>query len=329
MSFSSTTTLPVRRASSRFTESYEFYSSDFVRLTGSLDSDSENEILQSLDKLQQVPKILREGILLTGGAVAILLQAAAHGMARTASKTGAGGKVKTLAEQLYQSIHLTAVYLYGLTFGTRQQQKQILDRIYASQQQQQQQQQQQRRISHVARNGISHLSPYPQDPKLRLWIAATLYATGTEVYQRIVDELSFKEAEQAFNEFTVLLNLTLNIPKGLWPANRAAFWAYWDDHVEKLDVDTRARPVVHDLKKLRNVPSWVKMSMPFMKNITPEMLPLHVREQYGFHSSSTSRFRYKFSMSIGRAIYPVLPRAIRSIPKRRVMREVEEMLRQS
>jgi uncharacterized protein (DUF2236 family) len=238
MSFSSSTTLPVRRASSRFTESYEFYSSDFVRLTGSLDSDSENEMLQSLDKLQQVPKILREGILLTGGAVAILLQAAAHGMARTASKTGAGGKVKTLAEQLYQSIHLTAVYLYGLTFGTRQQRKQILDRIYASQQQQQQQQQQQRRISHVVRNGIGHLNPYPQDPKLRLWIAATLYATGTEVYQRIVHELSFEEAEQAFSEFTVLLNLTLNIPKGLWPANRAAFWAYWDEHVEKLDVDT-------------------------------------------------------------------------------------------
>ncbi|EEA27254.1 hypothetical protein TMatcc_004461 [Talaromyces marneffei ATCC 18224] len=327
MSFSSTTALPVPRASSRLTESYEFYSGDFVRLTGSLDSDSENEMLQSLDKLQQVPKILQEGILLTGGAVAILLQAAAHGMARSASKTGAGGKVTTLAEQLHQSIHLTAIYLYGLTFGTHHQRKQILDRIYASQQQQQQQQQQQRRISHVARNGINHLRPYPQDPKLRLWIAATLYATGTEVYQRIVHEFSFEEAEQAFDEFTALLNLTLNLPKGLWPADRAAFWAYWDEYIEKLDVDSRARPVVHDLEKFCNVPSWVKISMPFMKNITPEMLPPHVREQYGFHSSPTSRFRYKYSMSIGRAIYPVLPRAIRSIPKKRVMKEVAEMLR--
>ena len=277
MNSSSKATFPVRSASSRFTESYEFYSGDFVRLTGSLDSNSEKEILQSLEKLQQAPKILREGILLTGSAVAILLQAAAHGMARSASKTDPGGNVTTLAEQLYQSIHLTVVYLYGLTFGTRQQRKQILDRIFTAQQQQQQQQQQQRRISHVARNGISHLSPYPQDPKLRLWIAATLYATGTEVYQRIVRELGFKEAEQAYKEFTVLLNPTLNIPEGLWPNDRAAFWAYWDEHVEKLDVDTRARPVVHDLKKFHNVPSWVKISIPFMRNITPEMPTPHVR----------------------------------------------------
>lgn len=323
MSVSSTTTLPLRRASSRFTESYEFYSGDFVRLTGSLDSNSENEMLQSLDRLQQVPKILREGILLTGGAVAILLQAAAHGMARTASKTDAGGKVKTLAEQLYQSIHLTTVYLYGLTFGTRQQRKQILNLIYTSQQQQQ------RRNSNATRNGTSHLSPYPQDPKLRLWIAATLYATGADVYQGIVHELSVEEAQQAFDEFTILLNLTLNLPNGLWPANRAAFWTYWNDHIEKLDVDTQARPVVHDLEKASNVPGWVKMSKPFMKTITPEMLPPHVREQYGFHSSPTSRFKYKFSMGIGRAIYPVLPRVIRSLPKNRVMKEVEEMLRLS
>ncbi|EED19683.1 conserved hypothetical protein [Talaromyces stipitatus ATCC 10500] len=299
--------------------------SDFVRLTGSLDSHSETEILQSLDKLQQAPKILQEGILLTGGAVAILLQAAAHGMARTASKTGTDGQVKTLAEQLYQSIHLTAVYLYGLTFGTHQQRKQILNRIYAFQAQQQQQQ---RRISHAARNGISHLSPYPQDPRLRLWIAATLYATGTEVYQRIVHELSFKEAELAFNEFSVLFNLILNLPKGLWPTNRAAFWAYWDEYVEKLDVDTRARPVVRDLERIHNVPSWVRLSMPFMKNITPEMLPPHVREQYGFQSSPMSRFMYRASMGISRAIYAVLPRVIRSIPKRRVMKEVKDMLRE-
>lgn len=320
-------TLPIRQASSRFTESYEFYSGDFVRPTGSLDSQSEYTILQSLENLELAPRMLREGILLTGGPVAILLQAAAHGMAKTASKTGPEGKVETLAEQLYKSTELASVLIYGLTFGTRQQRKKILHRIFTTQQQPLQQQQQQRRISHVARNGNSHLDPYPQDPKLRLWIAVTLYATATEVYQRIVCELNFQEAQIAYSEFTTLLILTLNLPEGLWPADRAAFWIYWDDHVTKLDVDTRARPVVHDLKGIHGVPSWVKISMPFIRSITPEMLPPHVREQYGFQSSPISRFMYRLSMGIGRAIYLVLPTAVRSIPKKRAMNEVKEILR--
>jgi uncharacterized protein (DUF2236 family) len=311
-----------RRASSRFTESYEFFSSDFTRLTGSLDSDAENAILNSLEQFQQMPRILQEGILLTGGGVAILLQAAAHGIAPTATKTDANGDVKTLAEQLYQSIHEAMVYLYGLTFGTREQRKRILGQIYSLQQQQQQQ------VNGNAEDAAAHVSSFSEDPKLRLWIAATLYATGTEMYQRVFEKLSVHEAERAYKEFTVLVNIALNVPKGLWPINRGAFWAYWDENVEKLDVDTRARPVVHDLEALDKTPGWLKVSMPFIRHITPEMLPAHVREQYGFQSSSTSRFMYKLYMGGARAIYPALPGAIRSIPKKRAMKEVEEMLRE-
>lgn len=311
--------LPARRTSSRFTESYEFYSSDFMRLTGSLDSDSENEILNSLGQFQQVPRILREGILLTGGAVAILLQAAAHGMARTATRTDKNGEIKTLAEQLYESIQTATVHLYGLTFGTREQRKLMLDQIYASQQQ----------VHHGTKTRrTSLLSPYSEDPKLRLWVAATLYATSTELYQRVFRELTLQEAEQAYSEFTVLFNIALNLPKGAWPANRTAFWAYWDENVEKLDVDTRARPVVHDLEAVHNVPGWAKVSKPFIRHITSEMLPPHVREQYGFASSSKSRFMYKLYMGGARVVYPVLPGAIRFMPKRRAMKEVEKMLRE-
>lgn len=148
------------------------------------------------------------------------------------------------------------------------------------------------------------------------------------MYQRVFDEISFKEAEQTYNEFTMLVSIVLDLPKGVWPVNRAAFWAYWDENVEKLDVDTQTRLVVHDLEGVHKVPGWVKVSMPFMRNITPEMLPPHVREQYGFHSSPTTRFMYKLYMGGARVIYPALPGAIRCIPKKRVMKEVEKMLRE-
>ncbi|OKL63562.1 hypothetical protein UA08_01698 [Talaromyces atroroseus] len=217
-------------------------------------------------------------------------------MAPKATKTDAKGNIKTLAEQL----------------------KRILDRTYSLQQQ----------LNEKAADATIHDSIFPEDPGLRLWVGATLYATGMEMYQRVFDKLGFQEAERAYSEFAVLINIALNIPKGVWPINRTAFWAYWDENVEKLDVDARVRPVVHDLEAFHKTPGWIKVSMPFIRNITPEMLPPHVREQYGFQSSSTSRFMYRLCMGGARAIYPALPGAFRCIPKKQAMKEVEKMLRE-
>jgi uncharacterized protein (DUF2236 family) len=313
-----------KRRNSRFTESYEFYSSDFTRFSGSIvltESKSNvnyDAILNSLEGLHQIPAIFREGISLTGGAVAILLQAAARGTPATDANARATAE---LSEELYRNLRTTVIYLQGLTFGTRDQRRHILERTHSQKQPQQAQQD-----NHKTRANIH--DKYPHDPKLRLWIAATLYATTTEVYQRIVERLSLERAERTYYEFSMLAK-ALDLPKDSWPQNRNAFWVYWDENVELLDVNSSARPLADGLRNLQDLPAWLKVSKSFISNITPEMLPPHVREQYGFQSSITSRFKYRLYMGGAKAIYPVLPSAIRCMPMKRAMREVEEMLQEN
>ncbi|KAH8694962.1 hypothetical protein BGW36DRAFT_194260 [Talaromyces proteolyticus] len=308
---------PNGRTSSPFTESYEFYSSDFARLSIMSDALRDkvdanyDDILDALEDLHEIPNILREGILFTGGAVAILLQAAARGVLEEKSTlTNGAGRPNAISEQLYHNLYTTVIYLHGLTFGTRSQRKQVLDRTHSQDQ---------------SNEGAKVHGQYPLDPKLRLWVTATLYATATEVYQRVFEKLDLQRAERVYYEFS-LMAVGLNLSKDSWPQSRKAFWDYWDEHIELLDVDPQALPIVDGLEKLRDLPGWLRVSKPFIRNITPEMLPPHVREQYGFQSTSTSRFKYKLYMNGAKAIYPALPSSIRCLPKKRAMKELEDML---
>ncbi|KAL1986071.1 hypothetical protein VTN96DRAFT_6968 [Rasamsonia emersonii] len=282
-------------------------------LTIDTDAPSDTEILDALEKFTTLPKILREGILLTGGGVAILLQAAKAGMAGSSGSQ----QSENLAEKLFEGLRTTVIYMYGLTFGTREERKKILERINNSSSSSSNRQ--------GAGQGKGHdylRDYYPEDPQLRLWIAATLYATGTDFFQRVFEKVDFHRAQRVYREFTVL-TVALRLPRGVWPENRNAFWAYWDEEVEKLNVDPHARPVVHDLKAYADVPRWVKLvRRPFIRVVTPEMLPRHVREQYGLRSTATSRFLYRVAIGGAKAIYPTLPKKIRTHPLNRALRQL-------
>lgn len=269
---------------------------------------SDSDILDTLDKFTSLPRILREGILLTGGGVAILLQAAKTDMVNSQPPNQGKGKSKNLAEQLFEDLRHTIIDMYGLVFGTRAERQQILNRIN----------------SHNNNNN-SKEEYYPEDPQLRLWIVATLYTTATDFYQRVFEKVDYHTAQRAYREFSVLVTDALRlVPREIWPEDRNAFWAYWDEEIKKLDVDSRARPVVHDLQAYdKDIPTWVKLvRRPFIRVVTPEMLPPHVREQYGLRSTSTSRFCYRFVVGGAKAVYPTLPKRIRTHPKNRALRQL-------
>ncbi|KAL1963086.1 hypothetical protein VTN77DRAFT_8732 [Rasamsonia byssochlamydoides] len=259
---------------------------------------SETALLDELDQFTALPKILREGILLTGGGVAILLQAAKTGMV-------GGQHDKKLADQLFEGLRTTVIYMYGLAFGTREERRKIMDAI-----------------NKRNRQGKRPQDYYPDDPQLRLWIAATLYATGTDFYQRVFEKVNYHRAQRVYREFSVL-TVALGLPPGIWPSDRNAFWAYWDEEVKKLQVDARAKPVVKDLQTYADVPQWVKLvRRPFIRVVTPEMLPPHVREQYGLRSTATSRFLYRLAIGGAKAVYPTLPKGIRTHPLKRGLRQL-------
>lgn len=116
-----------------------------------------------------------------GGGVAILLQAAIPEAMMEQQEN------KDPAIQLLESIQITISYMCYLTFGSREEKKNLLDKI--------------------------NRGKYPlhsSNLTSRLWIVATLYATATDLYQRIYGSVDYRTAERVYGEYGLLVS-ALNI----------------------------------------------------------------------------------------------------------------------
>ncbi|KAL1850048.1 hypothetical protein Plec18167_008251 [Paecilomyces lecythidis] len=257
---------------------------------------SQLDLLEDLSKMKELPNILQEGILFMGGGVAILLQAAIPGAVKEPQES------KDLAANLLNNIQTTTSYICCLTFGSKEQRKTLLDTI--------------NRGEHPL-NG--------SDPIFRLWVVATLYATATDIYQRIYGRVDYRTAERVYKEYTLIVT-ALNIPSELWPKDRQKFWTYWDDTVENI----RACPFKGLEKDLvlnfKRLPGWIRLMKPFLRVLTSEMLPPNVRKGYGLKSSTARRALYRVTMGFAVAIYPTFPKSIRSYPQRFYLKKIEATL---
>ncbi|PLN84721.1 hypothetical protein BDW42DRAFT_183439 [Aspergillus taichungensis] len=235
--------------------------------TASTDSTNSTKRLDQLDQLEMLPQILQEGALFAGAGSALLLQAAYPGI-RHGESNG------QLATELVDSLQATLSYISCLVFGTRAEKQTLLGLL--------------------ARNHppLKASESIRQNTPAHLWVAATLYATATDFYQRIYGRVNYRTAEAAYAEFTVLIH-SLGLPSGSWPPTRHAFWRYWDEQIDQLVVTEEGHRFAQELMHHTAVPRWVSPLKPMMRVITIEMLPPALREAYGLKSTMGSRGLYR------------------------------------
>ncbi|KAF4255821.1 hypothetical protein CNMCM8812_003859 [Aspergillus fumigatus] len=266
---------------------------------------SETNLLDALDSLEILPQILQEGILFAGSGTALLLQAATPEIRNDHDKANNG---PNLATELGNALQAMLSYVSCLVFATRQEKKTLLDMLNRGQ---------------PPLRGSEHY--YAAAPDVQLWIAATLYATATDFYQRIYGRVDYRTAEKAYAEFGLLVH-TLGLPSGVWPETRQKFWTYWDDRIERLTVTPDANMFAKDLLHDKAVPRWVQMLKPFLRVVTIEMLPPRLREEYGLKSTMGTRGLYRSTMGFSNAVYPALPVSLRSYPLRYYLNELRKHL---
>ena len=152
-----------------------------------------------------------ESVLVLAGGRAILLQlanpAVGHGVARHSD----------FAARPLDRLTGTLSYVYAVTCGTS------IDRAAAV-----------RRVSlahrpvhsaPAAEEPAGHSPAYNAfDPQLQLWVAATLYESATRMHDLVYGPLADGDAESVYRDYGVL-GTALQVPAGLWPADRAAFAA--------------------------------------------------------------------------------------------------------
>ncbi|KAH8699233.1 hypothetical protein BGW36DRAFT_377544 [Talaromyces proteolyticus] len=198
-------------------------------------------------------------------------------------------------------------YIYCMVYGTKQEKAAIIDLVNKA---------------HAPVQGSDYSA---NDPVLQTWVAATLYAVGIDLYQRIFGDLDEETSEKIYREYAILA-VSLRVPPSMWPKDRKSFWQYWDEQIQTLQISQNAKNVAKGLLYNKTAPLQVRATLPFVRLVTAEMLPKRFREEFGLKTSRSRRVGYKITLGITRAIYPALPRFIRTYPKRYYLKDMRRRL---
>ena len=267
------------------------------------DSDvADQKLFDALEEPQHIRRIVREAILLAGGAVAILLQVA---------EPGVGKGVDNHSNFDYRPmdrLRTTMTYVYCMAFGSREEKITVTEMVH-------------RAHAPVRGDGYS-----ADDPELQLWVAATLYAVGTDVYERVFGPLTQEAAEETYREYAVLA-VSLRVQPGMWPPSRKVFWEYWDSKIANLEITDNAMNVAKDLLYNKKLPLYIRTLIPLVRISTAEMLPPRIREGFGLKSTKVRRGVFGVSLGLTKVTYPCLPKAVRTYPMRYYLNDMRRRIR--
>jgi uncharacterized protein (DUF2236 family) len=254
--------------------------------------------------------IVQEGILLGGGAATILLQLAEPGVAQGVNQHS------NFAYRVTDRLRTTMTYVYCMSYGTPAEKKAVTDmvnKIHDS-------------VTGTLDEGRDKGKPFhANDPELQLWVAATLYAMGVEVYKRIFGDIKDEYLhEKIYQEYSILA-CSLMVPPEMWPSTRKDFWEYWDRKVAGFEITAHAKAVADDLLYLRKAPLYLRIWMPSVRVVTADLLPPRLRREFGVNEHP---YMYKFLQTLVRGTYRPLPLKIRSYPVRFYMKDMRKKLAQ-
>ena len=251
---------------------------------------------------QRLPPPLRigdvsaEGILLAGGARAILLQLANPGVGHGVADHS------NFAHRPLDRLHGTLTYLYVIVYGTPEESRRVAKMVGTA---------------HAAvRSAPGGPVPYDaRDDTLQLWVAATLYDTSMRIRELVYGPLEPADAESLLADYSVIAT-ALGVPRAMWPADSAAFAQYWSTAERALRVDDVARGVARELLHPSTGPWWLRTAMPTVRLLTAGLLSPELRGAYDLPFDER---RYRRLVRLARALYPRLPQWIRCAPKRRYL----------
>jgi len=228
-----------------------------------------------------------DGVLVLGGAAAILLQVADPVVARGVAEHS------DFARRPMDRLRNTLRYVYAVGLGSAQQS----------------------RLAAGAVNRAHARVTGARDADRQLWVAATLHRVGITVHEAVAGPLPAALADEIYAAGE-RLGSALQLPPGLWPADRAAFDTYWMDAVAALEIGDDARGIARDLLRNRAIPWWTRPAMPLVRVVTSGLLPPEVREAYGlpWHPG-----RYRAAIRFVRVLRRVTPRRLRELPSRRLL----------
>ncbi|MCW2553335.1 MAG: hypothetical protein JWR78_3116 [Mycobacterium sp.] len=169
------------------------------------------------------------------------------------------------------------------------------------------------------------------DKDLQMWVAACLYKGAVDSYRTFVGEMDDETADRHYAE-SISLGTTLQVPAEMWPADRAAFDAYWREQLSKVHIDDTVREYLYPIAASRvrgvTLPGPLqRWQEAFAVLITTGFLPQRFRDEMQLPWDARRQRRFDRLMSVVRLVTHLSPRFVRQFPFNVLLKDLDWRIR--
>lgn len=158
------------------------------------------------------------------------------------------------------------------------------------------------------------------DPELQLWVAATLYRGGVEMYELFRGPVPVERRESLYREAWAF-GRTLQVDDAQWPPTADAFDAWWESRQAMLKVDDEVREYLH-LVLRRGAPWYLRLGLPLQAFVTQALLPPHIRALFALTWTQADERRWQMFRKWAPRLYWSQPRWLRHLPAQWALRRM-------
>lgn len=248
-----------------------------------------------------------EAFLFLGAGATVLLQMAEPGVGHGVSNHS------TVLSRPLDRLRTTMTYVYAVTLGSDEERRAII------------------RLTNKAHVPVRSKpdGPVPYngfDPDLQLWVAATLYKNGHDLYERFFGPLDDATADRIYQQ-SAIYGTALQVAPEMWPATRAEFDQYWQRKLDELTIDDQVREFINKLLRGGDAPLVIRLGMPLNRFVTRGLLPARIREQLYLSWSPLEQRLFDAMMTALPPVYRLIPRPVRWLPSRYYLWDMRRRLK--
>ncbi|MFI9509207.1 oxygenase MpaB family protein [Nocardia sp. NPDC052566] len=152
------------------------------------------------------------------------------------------------------------------------------------------------------------------DPKLQLWVAATIYWGMEDLYTRMHGPMDDATAE-AFYQYCARLGTTLQMRAEMWPANRAELLPWWEQTLAQHRIEPALREYFDGIIDLEMMPRPVRFTFArFQRFVVTGLLPQHMRDEMRMTWTADDQRRFDRMLRAIAAVHSRLPKQARLFP---------------
>ena len=250
--------------------------------------------------------LIREGVCLLGGVVAVLMQVAHPKLALAISEHSSFHK------NVWTRIDSTVTYVYVVLLGDVGAGEDLARSVKA------------RHMS--VRGGETELPYAASNADLLLWVNATVYSGMTDVHERAFGRMNKDVADQVLQKFG-RLGALLNVDSDPmeWPDSREKFAHYWDKMCQSLTIHPESKKLQKRLFNIQKHVPWPSkilfvVTMPFLRAFATMSLPEEIRKQYDLKPTRSTHALDSVVRFLIRKVYPQIPFRLRQVPSEYMLR---------